>query len=150
MKKKYVFISLLIIVVLCLVFVFFVSNREKPIPETLTVVIKEKTYTMQVARTALARERGLSKTNRIPHDGMIFLFPKPGIYSFWMKDMNYPIDIIWIDKNFQIIEIKENIYPGTYPQVFTPQKESLYVLETQAGFVEEHNIKINDTIKLIQ
>ena len=150
MRKKYVFISLLIIAIFCLVFVFFLSNREKPISETLTVVIKEKTYTMQVARTSLSRERGLSKTQKIPYDGMILIFSNPGIYSFWMKDMNYPIDIVWVDKNFQIIEVRENIYPGTYPEVFTPQKESLYVLETQAGFVEEHNIKITDTIKVIQ
>lgn len=150
MRKKYRHISIAIIVVFCLTFLFFLLRKDTVSSETLKIEIKGKNYTVQVARTALSREKGLSETQKIPHDGMIFIFPDSGIYSFWMKDMNYPIDILWIDKNFQIIEMRENIYPGTYPEVFTPEKESLYVLETQAGFVEKHNIKVNDTVQLIQ
>ncbi len=148
MKKKYLFISGVIMAFCCLVFLlFFIKKQHTLNPETLQIEIKNKTYTMQVARTAMTREKGLSQTKKIPHDGMVFIFPHSGIYSFWMKDMNYPIDILWVNEKFEIVEIRENVYPGTYPEVFTPQKESIYVLETSAGFVEQHGIQITDTIR---
>jgi uncharacterized membrane protein (UPF0127 family) len=66
-----------------------------------------------------------------------------------MKEMKFPIDIIWVDKDFKVVSLKENITPETYPEVFYPEDQSLYVLETGAGFIQKHKIRINDPIKII-
>ncbi len=95
-----------------------------------------------VASTVQERERGLSGTESLPEDSaMLFTFDKPDFYGIWMKDMKIPIDIFWLDENYKIIHIEENISPQTYPKVFLPPEKSTYVLETNAGFAEKNKLK---------
>jgi hypothetical protein len=75
---------------------------------------------------------------------MLFVFDKEGYYGFWMKEMNFPIDIAWLDKDKKITLIEKNVLPETYPQIFNPKSKNLYVLETKAGFFEKFGIKIGD------
>ena len=78
---------------------------------------------------------------------MLFVFDHPAQYPFWMKDMNFPIDIIWIDENLKVIFIKKNAVPESYPEVFTSPQNSKYVLEVVAGFSDKYNIKIGDKVE---
>jgi len=64
---------------------------------------------------------------------MLFVFENPGIHGIWMKDMKFPIDIIWLDKDMSVISKELNVSPDTYPQVFYPSREAYYVLEVKAG-----------------
>ena len=75
---------------------------------------------------------------------MLFEFAEPDFYGFWMKDMNYPIDIIWLSDDFRVVFIKENASPASYPETFMPSAPARYVLETAAGFSEKNNLKIGD------
>jgi len=124
-----------------------------------TIKIGEITLNIEVANTDVKRAQGLSGKEANQNDpiglglgeneGMLFVFDKEGYYSFWMKDMNFPIDIAWLDKNKKIIYIEKNVSPQTYPKTFYAQKNnlpilSLYVLETKAGFFEKFKIKIGD------
>jgi len=80
---------------------------------------------------------------------MLFFLEEPRKASFWMKNMHFPIDIIWLDENFTIVHIEKTLSPCTstfYCPSYTPLKESLYVLETIAGFSNKHNIKIGEKI----
>jgi len=54
---------------------------------------------------------------------MLFVFEEPKIRSFWMKDMSFPIDIIWVDEGLEIVGIEKRISPNTYPKTF----ESLFI-----------------------
>src|SRR3989339_720000 len=76
------------------------------------------------------------------------IFNKIGVYHFWMKDMNFPIDIIWIGEDYKIVYIKENALPESYPEKFNPNQPALYVLEINAGMVSENEIKIEDFVFL--
>ena len=115
------------------------------------VVIKISGYKVmaEIADTEEKRERGLSGRKNLPEDaGMIFIFEIPAKYSFWMKDMRFPLDIIWVDKNKQVSAISKNIFPETYPASFTPSENVKYVLEVNAGWTEKNGVRVGDFIEL--
>lgn len=97
------------------------------------VVVGGNTVPVSIADTALLREKGLSDTVSLPRKtGKLFVFDLPGMYGFWMKDMQYPIDIIWIDESYNVVSVTENVGPETYPSVFYPDRSVQYVLEVNA------------------
>lgn len=109
------------------------------------VVIAETSVKVQVADDTDKRKTGLSDTTLLkPNEGMFFIFDKLDFHGIWMKDMDFPIDIIWLDQNKKVVYISENISPETFPKVFKPTIKSLYVLEVNAGFVKNAGIKIGD------
>ena len=77
---------------------------------------------------------------------MIFVFEKVGNYGFWMKDMNFPLDILWINDNFKVVGIEKNLATSTYPKSFGSKYKAMYVLEISAGYSNKNNIKIGDKI----
>ena len=77
---------------------------------------------------------------------MLFIFNSADNYGFWMKDMIFPIDIIWIGENKKIVYIEKNVLPESYPKNFSPNVKAMYVLEVLSGFSEKHNIKIGDEV----
>lgn len=94
--------------------------------------------------------KGLSGRKKIEKEtGMLFVFEKPSINYFWMKDMSFPIDIIWINESFKIINIEKNIKPESYPTTFGPKENSMYVLEVEAGFAEKNNLKVGEKIDFL-
>lgn len=105
------------------------------------------TLNIEIAKTDAERTQGLSGKKELAQDaGMLFVFEKKGYYGFWMKDMNFLIDIAWLDENKKIIHIENAVGPETYPKVFNSASPSLYVLETASGFLEQNNIKIGDSV----
>lgn len=96
----------------------------------------------QLAQTPAERARGLSAHKNLEKDeAMLFIFNEPYRYSFWMKDMDFPIDIIWLNENKQIVSIKESADPSDYPQSYVPENNARYVLETVSGFSEKNNLQ---------
>lgn len=107
---------------------------------------------VKIADDAIERSKGLSGVSGISTDwGMLFVFETPGVYAFWMKDMNFPIDIIWFDETGKVVYIKKDVQPESYPESFVPPKEktSKYVLEVFSGFSNSHNLKIGDAIEFL-
>lgn len=78
---------------------------------------------------------------------MLFIFETPGQHGFWMKDMNFSIDIVWIDENLQIVGIDKNIAPETFPNIFYPNQLVKYVLEIPAGYSDAHRIGLGAVIQ---
>ena len=112
-----------------------------------TIKVNDVIINIELADTQEKRSRGLSGRVTLPEsNGMLFLFGKSGFYSFWMKDMQFPLDIIWIDKNYRIADITKNIPPDSFPQAFQPREPVQYVLEVNAGFAEKNNITIADAV----
>lgn len=113
------------------------------------VTIKGVPIQISVADTPAEREQGLSgRPSLAENEGLLFLFDTPGEYGFWMKEMRFPIDILWFSEEGNVVHIEEQLQPDTYPTVFSPQAPSLYVLEVPAGFVERHQIKIGDQLEV--
>lgn len=94
-----------------------------------------------VASTSAELERGLSGRASLPKgSGMVFIFAQPGAYGFWMRDMNFPIDMVWIKENKTVAGVAANVSPDSFPQVFYPPAEILYVLELPAGSASDYKI----------
>ena len=81
--------------------------------------------------------------------GMLFVFENSGEHLFWMKDMNFPIDIIWLNEEKKIVFLKENISPDTFPETFSSEKNSKYVLEVVAGFSQKNNLEEGETVQFL-
>ncbi len=104
---------------------------------------------IEIADTDAKRTLGLSgRESLAPDSGLLFVFEKPQLASIWMKDMKFSIDIVWIDENLRVINIKEGATPQSFPETFTSPQNALYVLEIPAGFVEKNKIKIGDSVVL--
>lgn len=118
-------------------------------PNTKNMLIKDVAVKASVAQTWPERIQGLSDTPYLPADVVkFFVFDSPGMHSIWMKDMNYSIDILWVDEAGVIVHIEEDASPESYPAMFLPKLEALYVIEAVAGFVAEHGIAEGDTVLL--
>ncbi len=81
--------------------------------------------------------------------GMLFIFENSARYAFWMKDMNFNIDIIWIGENFEIAYIKKDAKPESFPEAFTPNRDAKYILEVPAGFSDKYNLKESDKVEFL-
>jgi len=151
MKNKlfYLIITVIVILSFWLIIGERVNNKSdrKSVDYSpfIKLKINKQTFLVKIAKTETEREQGLSNQKTLPgNEGLLFAFDKPGNYLFWMKDMNFPIDIIWLDENKKIVDITANLATSTYPNTVSSQKPALYVLEINAGLAEEYKIKIGD------
>ena len=135
MKKLIIFVTI-IAAVIALIITMSVQK---------TAVIKIGGFNMKVelANTPQQHQKGLSSRTSLDYDkGMLFVFENPIIPSFWMKDMNFSIDIIWIDEDFAIIDIEHSISPESFPETFSPPQSVSYVLEVNAGWARRAGLTI--------
>lgn len=113
------------------------------------VTIGDVGIDVSVADTEAMREQGLSGLSKIgPKEGLLMIFDKADYFAIWMKDMNFPIDIIWIDNNLTIVDITEAISPDTYPSIFEPQAPARMALEVNARFAATYRIKVGDKVQM--
>lgn len=125
-------------------------SKSKVLPEA-NITLSGVELSVVVANTPTLYEKGLSGHPGLgENEGMLFVFPAPLRTGFWMKDMLFPIDIIWFDTDQKIVDMWENATPSSYPEIRAPQKDAQYVLEVPAGFVHAHNVWIGDQFKLAQ
>ena len=113
------------------------------------IKIKDKKIKAEVADNLELRLKGLSGHKSFCSNcAMLFVFERADIYPFWMKEMNFPLDIVWI-KDKKIIEIVESApTPQTAGQImnYTPNAPADLVLELNGGFCKKYNIKTGDEV----
>ena len=115
------------------------------------VSIEDFELSAEIPVTGELISKGLSVKNQLrENESMLFVFEEPSRHSFWMKDMKFPIDIIWLDSNGKIVHMEENLMPCPLMLIcpsHIPNADSQYVLETTAGFAQRHNISLGTNIK---
>jgi uncharacterized membrane protein (UPF0127 family) len=137
---------LAVFVILCGVF-YAVLTQGSTSPEQRQ--LGQTALQFEIVRTAASQEKGLSGRTSIPSNyGMLFVFPEKGTYSFWMKDMLVPIDILWLDEDGTVLESIENVSPDTYPHTFTPPSPVRLVLEMKAGEANKHSFFVGTRVPL--
>ena len=121
-----------------------------------TIKIDETVLEVQVADTEPRRIRGLMFQDQLPYDqGMIFVFNESGVYSLWMLNMQFSLDMIWFDENGDIVHIEKNIPPCKTPteimacQSIVPSGEAKYILEVSSGFIDQFNITKDSKLDII-
>lgn len=121
-----------------------------------TIKVDDKVLEVQIADTEARRVRGLMFQNQLPYDqGMIFVFNESGIYSLWMLNMQFSLDMIWFDENGNVVHIEQNIPPCKSAteimacQSIVPSGEAKYILEVTSGFVNEFGITKDSQLEII-
>lgn len=125
----------------------FADTISNPAIKTHPFKIRKLQIIAEIARTPTEQQRGLSGRRQLPElAGMLFIFEQDGRPGFWMKDMYFPIDIIWIDRQLRLAAITSNVAPETFPQIFTPPRDIRYVLEINAGLASAFNLRPGDSL----
>lgn len=132
--------------ILCLLLILMVSGffmlTKK---QSKKIVIGNTTFFAETVSRGNDLEKGLGqRDNLCEFCGMLFEFPVAKRHSFWMKDMKFPLDIIWIN-NKQIVYVEKNVSPN-FKGVMSPIEDSNEVLEINAGSCEKYGIKVGDTV----
>ncbi|MBX4200205.1 DUF192 domain-containing protein [Candidatus Parcubacteria bacterium] len=119
--------------------------------DTTTITLGSHTMEVYIADTPALEELGLSYRKSLPaNTGMLFIFSTPSAPGFWMKDMNFSLDMIWISLEGKIVSITKDISPSTYPKAFYPPSVIKYVLEVPAGFSDAEGVKVGDFLSIGQ
>ncbi len=130
-----------------------VTNPREQVEEAKTRVrVKSLDTAAEIAASDKEKKKGLSDRESLPiSEGMLFVYDKLAIYTFWMKDVQFPIDIIWIDKDKKIVDIAQNAQPEPDKnddelKRYRPSAESQYILEINAGLAAANGLAIGDQV----
>jgi len=100
-------------------------------------------FKVNIASTQDSREKGLSGTSELaPDHALLMVFPSEDKWGIWMKNMNFPIDIVWLSKDKQVVYIKKNTPYDDQTTIYKPEKSALYVVELPAGMTTTKSITI--------
>jgi len=145
----YVILILIAIGAAALVMLFLRFRNEKSSIYNRTLIAGRLSIPVSIASTPAEQQQGLSDTPSLPENaGKLFVFNQPGNYGFWMKDMNYGLDFVWINNDLKIVSITPDVAAATYPQVFYPPQPVQYVLEVNAGFSAKNNLTVGEQMSL--
>jgi len=121
-----------------------------------TIKVDDNVLEVQIADTESRRIRGLMFQDQLPYDqGMIFVFEESGVYSLWMLNMQFPLDMIWFDADGKVVHIEQNIPPCETPteimacQSIVPSGNAKYILEVTSGFVDQFGITKDSNLTII-
>ena len=122
-----------------IVWALFESSLSRPELESRLISTQTNTLEVTYADTPQERYRGLSDRKTLPMDeGLMLVYDTLARHGIVMRDMNFPIDIIWLDKSGKIVDFKRNASPQSYQSpsehtTFKPEEPARYVLEVAAG-----------------
>ncbi len=108
------------------------------------ISINHQLVSLELVTSSADREKGLSDRAYLPlNSGMLFVFDHEDVYPFWMKDMHFPLDIVWFDRG-SVVDVKMLTapLPGQSPAIYAPTKKADRVLEVNAGQADVLGLKI--------
>ena len=121
-----------------------------------TILVDDVALEVQIADSEPRRVRGLMFQDQLPYDqGIIFVFADPGLYSLWMLNMQFPLDMIWFDQDGNVVHIEKDVPPCKTAleiascQSVIPEDEAVYVLEVTSGFIDQNNITKDSILTII-
>jgi len=143
----------MVIAVVLIFIIFFLINYFSTLADSKIVFVAGHKIRAELAQSDEEKILGLSKRDNLASNvGMIFIYDEYNIPSFWMKDMLFPIDIIWI-KDDMVVGFEKNVmHPDSDNEKllhYQPKTFVNYVLEVNSGFVAEKGIKIGDKVEFI-
>lgn len=146
-KRHTVIRTLLIIIAACiglLALWFNLSSNQQALR------LHGHTYHIKVVKSPDELQKGLSGTANLPNDqAMLFVFSAEGTQAMWMKDMNFPIDMVWLNNGGEVVYLVKDVQPSSYPAVkFVNDKPARYVIELANGTIERTGVRIGDLVGL--
>lgn len=122
------------------------STPSSGLPTT-AITIGSTKFTLEIADADPARQKGLMDRPSLPPDrGMLFVFPDEQPRSFWMKNVNFPLDILFLDRDGRVVSIKQM---KSYDLNSTPSDApAMFAIELNAGAASRAGVKVGDRIAL--
>ena len=124
-------------------------------PPWATAVLEDgSAFTLEVAETDAERARGYMRRAEVgPREGMLFVFQEPGRHSFWMKNCLVPLDIVWLDASFRVVDLAEKQPPcppeGACPSI-VPLRPARYALEFASGTASRHGLRRGSRVDVLR
>ena len=143
--QKILILILVLFLILFLILFFGVFSKKKQ----SQVCFNNHCFEIEIAQTLTQRAKGLMFREGLEkNQGMLFVFKTEKKHSFWMKNLSFPLDIIWLDKNKEVVFISSNNQPCDNLKcvAIKPSENAKYVLEINKGIVEEIDLKIGDKL----
>ncbi len=113
--------------------------------ERRAITLKGAPFEARVSDTEALRQKGLSGSSGLgAGEAMLFVFDSPEPAGFWMKDMLFPIDMVWIGDDFRVVTVAARVSPDTYPRVFYPKAPARYVVELASGTADRIGFREGD------
>lgn len=145
--QKYFFLSLGLALVVWSFYAFLNNPAPAHYQDSATLFVGAVQIPIEIADTNEERALGLSNRESLAEGrGLLFIFEETGVYGFWMKDMKFPIDIVWIDENWVVVGIERRVTPNTYPTTFFPPRPVKYVLELNSEEASRLGIDIGSRL----
>lgn len=133
-----------VVISLVIVATLQIINRHA---NATTLQANGRSFSLEVAATEPSRELGLGGRTSLPaNHGMLFVFDQVKPECFWMKDMHFSIDMIWVSADKKVVHIEPNVSPSTYPNSFCPEAPVKYVIELNAGMAQAADIHDGETL----
>lgn len=108
-------------------------------------ILGGETFSVMIAGTEEEQERGLGGLSGLgASEAMVFPYEVSDYYGFWMKGMEFSIDIVWLDENSKIVHVEENVSPETYPKIFFPPTPARSVAEFSAGTIDRLGVSVGN------
>ena len=147
MRQTFIIISVFVVVAILMFSTLWVKRSKTP-RDGASVRIRGVIIPVEVRADALGRSEGLSGRASLGEEtGMLFLFPQKDRYAFWMKDMQFALDFIWIGDG-KVMEVTPSVPPQPPLRTFMPAIPVDTVLEVNAGFAARHGIHVGDTVDI--
>ncbi len=140
-------------VVILIVLVIATFVLQKSYGEKVVYFPDGTAIAVELATTPEEKSRGLMFRESLEESrGMLFIFERPGYYAFWMKNVRFPLDILWLDENFAIVHIERSVPPCSAEPCasYIPKAPAKYVLEVSANLSQKKGLKAGDKLKVIQ
>lgn len=154
MKKLSIFLLLGVVLIFLGLYSGITNSLESKcgmrLPHKKQLLINDAVFEVEIAETAETRRCGLSNREYLSENGgMLFMFDGLGIHGIWMKDMRIPIDIIWFDSELRVVDLAVDVKPDSFPSIFEPKTQVLYVLETRAGNALKYEISFLSQAEIV-
>ena len=147
--NKFLYVFILIIVSSIVLYIDYQNNQKliQQFDQVSQEIVSD--VSLIIADTEQEREQGLSGMVSLGENyGMLFVFDQLGYYKFWMKDMLFPIDIIYLDNTMRIVDIFHRVQPNTYPEIIISHTPAQYVLELNAGEAVNKGFTVGSVLHL--
>ena len=143
MIKRGFILLLLALLILALSLFLFEKSQNK-------LCFNNHCFVVELAKTEQEWARGLMfRESMAPDKGMLFVFEEEKEHSFWMKNTLIPLDIVWLNRDKEVVFIAKNSQPCKTEncEIIIPTEKAKYVLELNAGIVDEINLKIGNRLE---
>jgi len=144
-------LKLTLVFVFLLLIVAFTGCLGSSGDDIVEVKIGDHVVYAEVADSSSEKVRGLMYRSHLNEtEGMLFIYDSERNISFWMKNMEIPINMIWLDSNLSVVHIEESVPPcedDDCPSYAAPSK-AMYILEVSANFTSRNDVQVGDQIQL--